>query len=165
MPRAAAIAETPQIEKPVATRSARPFETPSRFPAQQRSEEGRDDDHDDDEQAAPAEREHVLEHELEAQQDDADAQERPRREREPGAGSDRHADGIRDDQAEHEGGEDDRHPGQQPVDEQSCESARRGQSEARSDAPQRTRGAGPAGDGRRRHLGHLNDQVRTSIAC
>ncbi len=74
-------------------------------------------------------------------------------------------DGVRDDQAEHEGTEDDRDPGQQPVDEQPCERARRGQSEARSDAPQRTRGAGPAGDGRRRHLGHLNDQVRTSIAC
>ena len=75
-PFAAAIAETPQIEKPVATSSERSSEMPRRRPAQRVPKNVIADDGDDDRERLDAEREDVREDEVEAEQDDAELEHR-----------------------------------------------------------------------------------------
>ena len=163
-PRAAAIAETPQIEKPVATRSESPSETPSRSPAQRVPKNVATTTTTTTSSPRRAEREHVLEDELEAEQHDPDAEERPRREREPGAGGDGDAARVRDEEAERDRDEHDRHSGKQLVREQPGAGAREGERQSRGNEAQRR--AGDSAEGRNvQALGHLNDQVALSIAC
>ena len=131
-PFAAAIAETPQIEKPVATSSERSSEMPSRRPAQRVPKNVIADDRDDDEERLEAEREDVREHEVEAEQDDAELEHRPCRGPQARSRRRRHVREIRDHDPERDAEDERREGGERPVGAQ-----RDGNSGARESEPGR----------------------------
>ena len=94
-PFAAAIADTPQIEKPVATRSDRSSEIAKPPTEPTRAEERDRHDRDDHEERAKAERENVREHEIDPQQDDAELEQRPSGDGQAGSGRVRHPREVR----------------------------------------------------------------------
>ena len=98
-PFAAAIAETPQIEKPVATSSERSSEMPSRRPAQRVPKNVIATTATTTSERLEAEREDVREDEVEAEQDDAELEHRPRRGPQAGSRRRRHVRDVGDERS------------------------------------------------------------------